>query len=139
MSDDLDFLHPCFLGPSAENAGLFEELLVELVRDHSFWRRNFHPEDGPSVPASAPYQPEYMEFVSRMKTELYALSAELKRALNPAGLGRRRFFRVRTDASPSHLIARIEAPEEPAGRSPGPSSRSSSTWSPAATASTSGG
>lgn len=81
MSDDLDRLHPCFLGPSAENARLFEDLLVELVRDHAFWRRNFHPEDGPSIPASAPYAPEYLEFVSRMKTELYALSGELKQAV----------------------------------------------------------
>ncbi len=81
MSRDIDFLHPYFLGPNAENAQVFEELLVEFVRDHAYWRRNFHPEDGPSVPASAPNKDAYADFVARMKTELYALSSELKRAV----------------------------------------------------------
>ena len=35
-----------FLGPKAENAEFFERLLLEAFRDHVFWRRNFHPEDG---------------------------------------------------------------------------------------------
>ena len=81
MTRELDFLQPCFLGPNAENAQLFEELLVEFVRDHAYWRRNFHPEDGPSVPALAAHQSGYVEFIARMKTELYALSGELKRAV----------------------------------------------------------
>jgi hypothetical protein len=38
-----------FLGPKAENADVFERLLLEAVRDHVFWRRNFHPEDGLDV------------------------------------------------------------------------------------------
>ena len=35
-----------FLGPKGENADVFERLLLEAFRDHVFWRRNFHPEDG---------------------------------------------------------------------------------------------
>ncbi|MDF1700853.1 MAG: pyridoxal-dependent decarboxylase [Planctomycetota bacterium] len=81
MSDSLDFLQPYFLGPQGENAQMFEALLVELVRDHTFWRRNFHPEDGPSIRTSSQHAPESIEFVDRMKTELYALSGELKRAV----------------------------------------------------------
>jgi hypothetical protein len=38
-----------FLGPKAENADVFERLLLEAFRDHVFWRRNFHPEDGFTV------------------------------------------------------------------------------------------
>jgi len=75
------FLQACFLGPSAENDRLLEELLLEFVRDHCYWRRNFHPEDGPVVPASARYSPDYLEFLSRTRTELQKLSAELKRAV----------------------------------------------------------
>ena len=30
-----------FLGPRAENADLMERLMVEAVRDHAFWRRNY--------------------------------------------------------------------------------------------------
>ena len=32
-----------FLGPKAENAELVEKMLLEVFRDHAFWRRNFHP------------------------------------------------------------------------------------------------
>src|SRR5690606_24974023 len=35
-----------FLGPKGENADAFERLLLDAFRDHVFWRRNFHPEDG---------------------------------------------------------------------------------------------
>ena len=35
-----------FLGPRAENADLVERLVTEALRDHVFWRRNYHPEDG---------------------------------------------------------------------------------------------
>ena len=34
-----------FLGPKGENALEFERLLLEVLRDHVFWRRNFHPGD----------------------------------------------------------------------------------------------
>jgi hypothetical protein len=40
-----------FLGPRAENAELLERLIVESLRDHVFWRRNFHPEDGFTIRA----------------------------------------------------------------------------------------
>jgi len=80
-SPDLSFLAPFFLGPSAENAELFEELLLEFVRDHLFWRRNFHPEDGRRVSVGARHTPEYHEFVDRTRAELYELSADLKRAV----------------------------------------------------------
>ncbi len=78
---DLSFLAPYFLGPSAENAELFEELLLEFVRDHLFWRRNFHPEDGRRISAGVRHDPEFHAFVDRTRAELYELSADLKRAV----------------------------------------------------------
>ncbi len=80
-SKDLSFLAPYFLGPSAENAELFEELLLEFVRDHLYWRRNFHPEDGRRISAGARHDPEFHAFVDRARAELYELSADLKRAV----------------------------------------------------------
>jgi len=80
-TDDLSFLAPYFLGPSAENAELFEELLLEFTRDHIYWRRNFHPEDGRRVSVGARHSAEYHDFVDRTRDELYRLSAELKRAV----------------------------------------------------------
>ncbi|MEZ6197893.1 MAG: pyridoxal-dependent decarboxylase [Planctomycetota bacterium] len=74
-------LNASFLGPAAENHPLLEQLVVEFLRDHSYWRRNFHPGDPPAISHRDQHDPEYIEFVSRMKDELMALSAELKKAV----------------------------------------------------------
>jgi len=34
-----------FLGSRAENLDELEKLILEALRDHGFWRRNFHPYD----------------------------------------------------------------------------------------------
>ena len=75
------FLTPLFLGAHAENEEMFEKLLVESLRDHWAWRRSFHPEDPPPIPAAAARSPEYREFMSRMHRELQALSAALRRSV----------------------------------------------------------
>ena len=71
-------LAACFLGPYGENDGLLEKLMVEFLRDHVYWRRNFHPEDPPAISTAAARQPEYLEFESRLRRELHQLSAALK-------------------------------------------------------------
>lgn len=81
MKPALDFLAPYFLGPAAENADYFEEIILEFIRDHMYWRRNFHPEDGQRIPAQIKHAPEFEEFKARVRAELYSLSAELKRAV----------------------------------------------------------
>ncbi|MEZ4417971.1 MAG: pyridoxal-dependent decarboxylase [Gemmatimonadota bacterium] len=80
-TDDLRFLQPLFLGPSAENADLLESLLIEFLRDHVYWRRNFHPEDGLRISTGAHYRPDFLETQARIRSALYELSAELKRAV----------------------------------------------------------
>jgi glutamate/tyrosine decarboxylase-like PLP-dependent enzyme len=74
-------LYPCFLGPYGENDGLLERLTVEFLRDHVYWRRNFHPEDPPAIPTHAAQQPEFKAFEARLRRELHALSAALKRSV----------------------------------------------------------
>lgn len=74
-------LYPCFLGPYAENDNLLEKLVVEFLRDHVYWRRNFHPEDPPAIPTRAAMQPEFLAFESRLRRELHSLSAALKRSI----------------------------------------------------------
>lgn len=81
MKHDVDFLGPWFLGPAAENDQLLEELVLEFVRDHVYWRRNFHPEDGQRISPAAKHAPDYLEFQDRLRSELYRLSADLKRAI----------------------------------------------------------
>lgn len=81
MKSDLDFLRPYFLGPASENADVLESILLEFLRDHAYWRRNFHPEDGTRIDPAARHSDEFHEFEARTRSELFRLSAELKRAV----------------------------------------------------------
>ncbi|MFW5926750.1 MAG: pyridoxal phosphate-dependent decarboxylase family protein [Wenzhouxiangella sp.] len=86
----IHWLSPLFLGSYAENNEVFEQVLVELLRDHVYWRRNVHPEDRPLIPVMADHEPEYREFIGRMKTELHSLTARLKNSapfFNPRYIG----------------------------------------------------
>jgi len=74
-----DALRAWFLGPRAENAELLERLVVESLRDHVFWRRNYHPEDGVVIREVDKRQEGYEEAVATLTQELMALLAELKR------------------------------------------------------------
>ena len=78
---ELDFLQPFFLGPSGENDRWLEELIVEFVRDHAFWRRNFHPEDGHRITAESFYRPDFLQAKARTRQALIRLSGELKRSV----------------------------------------------------------
>lgn len=74
-------LDACFLGPYGENDALLEKMLVEFLRDHVYWRRNFHPEDPPAIGTAAAQHPDYLAFEARMRRELHQLSAALKRSV----------------------------------------------------------
>jgi len=74
-----DALRAWFLGPRAENADLLERLVTEALRDHVFWRRNFHPEDGAVIRETDKRTPGYEDAVATLTQELMGLLAELKR------------------------------------------------------------
>ncbi len=74
-------LDACFLGPYGENDTLLEKLVVEGLRDHVYWRRNFHPEDPPAIPTHAAQHPDYQAFEARLRRELHQLSAALKKSV----------------------------------------------------------
>lgn len=74
-----DALRAWFLGPRAENAELLEHLVVEALRDHVFWRRNYHPEDGFTIREMDKRREGYEESVAVLTQELMGLLAELKR------------------------------------------------------------
>ena len=80
-SIDRHALDACFLGPYGENDTLLEKLVVEFMRDHVYWRRNFHPEDPPAIPTHAAQHPHYLAFEARMRRELHTLSAALKKSV----------------------------------------------------------
>jgi glutamate/tyrosine decarboxylase-like PLP-dependent enzyme len=77
--DPRESLPAWFLGPRAENADLLERLVVESLRDHVFWRRNYHPEDGFTIRETDKRRPGFEESVATLTQELMGLLAELKR------------------------------------------------------------
>src|SRR5690606_20878099 len=74
-------LRAWFLGPRAENAELLERLVTEALRDHVFWRRNYHPEDGFTIREQDKRREGYEDAVSTLTQELMGLLAELKRGV----------------------------------------------------------
>ncbi len=79
MPHPSEALRAWFLGPSAENADLLERLVTQALRDHVFWRRNFHPEDGIVIREKDKRTPGYDDAVARLTQELMNLLASLKR------------------------------------------------------------
>lgn len=76
-----DALRGWFLGPRGENADILERLLTEALRDHVFWRRNYHPEDGLTIREMDRRKEGYDEAVATLTQELMGLLAELKRGV----------------------------------------------------------
>lgn len=74
-------LRAWFLGPRAENADLLERLVTEALRDHVFWRRNYHPEDGFTIREVDKRTPGYEDAVATLTQEMMGLLAELKRGV----------------------------------------------------------
>ncbi len=67
-----------FLSPKGENADTFERLLLEAFRDHVFWRRNLHPEDGFLIQEAEKRAPGYEASLSVLSQELMGLLGQLK-------------------------------------------------------------
>ncbi len=67
-----------FLGPQAENAQEFESFMLEVLRDHVFWRRNYHPNDPRLIMEQEKYTPEFSEMISQMKDNLFRTLANIK-------------------------------------------------------------
>ncbi len=82
MNQDLDAaMRAWFLGPHAENAGLLERMVTEALRDHVFWRRNYHPEDGFTISEAEKRSDGYDAAVATLTQELLGLLAELKQGV----------------------------------------------------------
>jgi glutamate/tyrosine decarboxylase-like PLP-dependent enzyme len=77
--DSKEALRAWFLGPRGENAELLERLIVEALRDHVFWRRNYHPEDGFTIGETDKRREGYEQSVAVLTQELMGLLAQLKR------------------------------------------------------------
>jgi glutamate/tyrosine decarboxylase-like PLP-dependent enzyme len=70
-----------FLGTKAENADELERLVVEAIRDHSFWRRNFHPQDPTHITEQSKRHPSYLHAMDTLKDNLRSLMSFLKKSV----------------------------------------------------------
>lgn len=70
-----------FLGTKAENAEELERLVVEAIRDHSFWRRNFHPQDPTHITEQSKRQPSYLQAMDTLKDSYRSLMSFLKKSV----------------------------------------------------------
>lgn len=70
-----------FLGTKAENADELEKLIVEAIRDHSFWRRNFHPQDPTHITEQSKRHPSYLHAMDSLKDNLRSLMSFLKKSV----------------------------------------------------------
>lgn len=69
-----------FLGPKGENLDELEQLLLEVLRDHVFWRRNFHPSDPRLIGERDKRSEAFSQMTAQMRDELFKILSELKRA-----------------------------------------------------------
>jgi len=70
-----------FLGTKAENADELEKLVVEAIRDHAFWRRNFHPQDPTHITEQAKRHPAYLHAMDSLRDNLRSLMSFLKKSV----------------------------------------------------------
>jgi glutamate/tyrosine decarboxylase-like PLP-dependent enzyme len=70
-----------FLGTKGENGDEFERLILEAIRDHIFWRRNFHPGDPTHVSDEVKRSPEYLQAMDALKEGHQELLAFLKKSV----------------------------------------------------------
>ena len=57
-----------------------ERLLLEVLRGHVFWRRNFHPRDPRLIDERDKHTEAFDDMSARLRDELPKILAELKRA-----------------------------------------------------------
>jgi len=74
-------LEAWFLGPKAENAGELEALVVEALRDHVYWRRNFHPEDASHISEQIKRSDDFLVAQDCLRDNFWQLLAALKKSV----------------------------------------------------------
>jgi len=72
-----------FLGPKAENRDFFKEILNFVVDEHIHWRRNFHPDDVPSITLADQRREDFIRTQQKTQEVILQLSSLLKKSSIP--------------------------------------------------------
>ncbi len=67
-----------FLGPKSENGRFLKETITELINEHLFWRKDFHPEDDPIITMDNQNQKDFRETEQKTVEVLQKLCSKLK-------------------------------------------------------------
>ena len=73
-------LEAWFLGSKAENQDELESLVLEALRDHAFWRRNYHPGDPSQIPEETKRTEEFLKTIDHTRNSLRELLSWLKKS-----------------------------------------------------------
>jgi glutamate/tyrosine decarboxylase-like PLP-dependent enzyme len=65
-----DLLSSYFLGPKAQNAGLWQEMLARVFDDYAHWRRNYFPEDESIISRMDQRDPKQLEWLDGLSSNL---------------------------------------------------------------------
>jgi hypothetical protein len=66
-----------FLGPKGENGDMFERMVALAIRDHVFWRRNYHPADPTHITEAIKRSDEYLQAMDALQEGLDELLARI--------------------------------------------------------------
>src|SRR3954447_8160300 len=68
-----------FLGTKSENGDMFERMVALAIRDHVFWRRNYHPADPTHITEAIKRSDNYVQAVGALQEGLDELLAFLEK------------------------------------------------------------
>jgi hypothetical protein len=74
-------LEAWFLGPKGENGEMFERMVSLAIRDHVFWRRNYHPADPTHITEAIKRSDDYLQAMEALQEGLDELLAFLKKSV----------------------------------------------------------
>lgn len=72
-----------FLGPKSENMNFFKETIQELINEHAYWRKDFHPEDDPIISLEEKDEFSFLKTQEKTLEVLDKLSARLRTTSMP--------------------------------------------------------
>jgi tyrosine decarboxylase len=72
-----------FLGIKSENGSFFKEQLNEMINEHLFWRKDFHPEDDPIITIEDQNRTDFIATKQRTIEALNKLSSVLRTTSDP--------------------------------------------------------
>ncbi|MBC8314915.1 MAG: tyrosine decarboxylase [Bacteroidetes bacterium] len=72
-----------FIGPKSENIKFFKETICELIDEHAFWRKDFHPEDDPIIGMGEQQEKHSKDTEQRILETLQKMSSRLRTTSMP--------------------------------------------------------